>query len=117
MFNPLDYPKLILPVLRAERDQVHLYVLHNDNEVDLYLEMHKHELWGLNPNRNESWIVLENNHSFIQWFKDHIYSSIDFDPASMTERLRCLAYGLSSLVFSYSAYAIKIYTFYTKEQE
>ena len=96
---------------------MHLYVLHNEIEVESYVEMHKHELRGLNPNRNESWIVLEHNNSFIQWFKDHIYSSIDSDPAFVIERLRCLTYVPSSLVFSYSAYAINGYTFYTKEHD
>ena len=102
---------------RVERDQVHLYVLHNDNEVESYVEMHKDVLWGLNTNRNENWIVREHNQSFIQWFKDHIYSKFDLDLASTTERLRCLAYGPSLLVFSYSAYAINGYMFYTKEQD
>ena len=96
----------MVTVSRVERDQVHLYLLHNDNEVEPYVEIHKREIRGLNPNRNESWIVLEHNHSFIQWFKDHIYSIIDLDSTSVTERLRCLAYGPSSLVFSYSTYAI-----------
>ena len=55
-FNPLDSPKVIflkkkagkrlignkiVTVSKDERDQVHLYVLHNDNEVEPYVEMHK----------------------------------------------------------------------------
>ncbi|CAI8603650.1 unnamed protein product [Vicia faba] len=107
----------IVTVSRVERDQVHLYVLHNNNEVELYVEMHKDVLRGLNPNRNENWIIREHNQSFIQWFKDHIYSKFDLDLASIIERLRCLAYGLSLLVFSYSAYTINGCTFYTKEQD
>ncbi|KAI5402456.1 hypothetical protein KIW84_050178 [Lathyrus oleraceus] len=74
----------IVAVSRVERDQVHLYVLHNENEVGPYVEIHKDVLR---------------------------------DPASITERLRCLAYGPSFHVFSYSAYAINGYTFYTKEQD
>ena len=31
----------IVAVSRVERDQVHLYVLHNENEVEPYIEMHK----------------------------------------------------------------------------
>ena len=101
----------------VERDQVHLYVLHNELKVEPYVEMHKGVLRGLNPNRNENWIVREHNRSFIPWFKEHIYSKYRSDPASVTERLRCLAYGPSMIVFSYSAYAINGYTFYTKEQD
>ncbi|KAI5420039.1 hypothetical protein KIW84_044003 [Lathyrus oleraceus] len=104
-------------VSRVERDQVHLYVLHNENEVEPYVEIHKDVLRGLNPNRNENWIVREHNRCFIPWFKDHIYSKYYSDPASITERLRCLAYGPSFHVLSYSAYAINGYTFYTKEQD
>src|SRR3954462_7045224 len=79
--------------------------------------MHKIVLRDLNPNRNENWIVREHNRSFIPWFREHIYSKYRSDPASETERLRCLAYGPSIIVFSYSAYAINGYTFYTKEQD
>src|SRR3954464_8132250 len=74
-------------------------------------------LRDLNPNRNENWIVREHNRSFIPWFRDHIYSKYRSDPASVTERLRCLAYGPTVIVLSYSAYAINGYTFYTKEQD
>ncbi|KAI5388928.1 hypothetical protein KIW84_074549 [Lathyrus oleraceus] len=107
----------IVAVPRVERDQVHLYVLHNENEVEPYVEIHKDVLRGLNPNRNENWIAREHNRCFIPWFKDHIYSKYYSDLASITERLRCLAYGPSFHVFSYSAYAINGYTFYTKEQD
>src|SRR3954462_231554 len=86
-------------------------------EVEPFVEMHKVVLRDLNPNRNENWIVGEHNRSFIPWFRDHIYSKYRSDPASVTERLRCLAYGPSVIVLSYSAYAINGYTFYTKEQD
>lgn len=39
------------------------------------------------------------------------------DPASISERLRWLAHGPSSHVFSYIGYAINGYTFYTKVQD
>ena len=107
----------VVTVSMVERDQVHLYVLHNEIEVEPYAEMHKGVLRGLNLNRNENWIVREHNRSFIPWFKEQIYSKYRSDPASVTERLRCLAYGPSMIVFSYSAYAINGYTFYTKEQD
>jgi hypothetical protein len=107
----------VVTVSMVERDQVHLYVLHNEIEVEPFVEMHKVVLRDLNPNRNENWIVREHNRSFIPWFRDHIYSKYRSDPASVTERLRCLAYGPSVIVLSYSAYAINGYTFYTKEQD
>src|ERR1044072_8650313 len=107
----------VVTVSRVERDQVHLYVLHNEIEVEPYVKMHKGVLRGLNRNRNENWIVRDHNRSFIPWFKEHIYSKYRLDPASVTERLRSLAYGPSIIVFSHSAYAINGYTFYTKEQD
>src|ERR1051325_8297722 len=132
MCNPLDCPNLIfsekkegkkligneiVTVSRDEQDQVHLYVLHNDNEVESFVEMHKAILRGENQSRNENWIVREHNQSFKQWFKDQIYSKFHSDPASISDRLRCLAYGPSSIVFSYRGYAINGYTFYNKEQD
>ena len=79
--------------------------------------MQKGVLRGLNPNRNENWIVRKHNRSFIPWFKEHIYSKYRSDPASISDRFRCLAYGPSSLVVSYRGYAINGYTFCTKEQD
>ena len=121
IFDKMEGKKLIgnkiVTISRDERDQVHLYVLHNNNEVEPYVEMHKDVLRRLNPNRNENWIVIEHNQSFIQWLKDHIYLKRSSDPSSVTEMLRCLAYGPSLHVFSHSAYSINGYTFYTKEQD
>src|ERR1043165_7210531 len=47
----------IVTVSRDERDQVHLYALHNDNEVEPFVKMHKAILQGENQSRNENWVV------------------------------------------------------------
>ena len=73
-----------MTISKDERDQVHLYVLHNDSEVEPYIDMHKAVLRRLNQNRNENWIVWEHNQSLIPWFKDHIFSKLHSDPASIT---------------------------------
>lgn len=53
-------------------EQVHLYVVHNDNEVESYIESHKGILRRLKPNKNKNWVTIEHNRIFISWLKDHI---------------------------------------------
>jgi hypothetical protein len=78
---------------------VQLYVLHNADEVESFVEIHKDVLRSSNPNKNENWIGQEHNRSFIAWFKNHIYSKLSADPASISEKFKWLAHGPSSHIF------------------
>lgn len=42
-------------------DQVHLYILHNSDEVASYVNEYKHILTYANPNKTENWISREHN--------------------------------------------------------
>ena len=106
-----------MTISKTKLEQVQLYVLHNDDEVEPYVKKHKDVLNTLYPNRSENWIAREHNRIFVTWFKNHIYSKLSEDPASVSERLTWLARGPNSHVYSYTGYAINGYTFYTKEQD
>ncbi|KAK7266896.1 hypothetical protein RIF29_19556 [Crotalaria pallida] len=107
----------ILTIPRTKLDQTHLYVLHNEDEVEPYVEKHKEILRSSNPSRNENWITREHNRCFIKWLRDHIIEELNINPDSISERLRWLANGPSIHVLSYTGYLINGYTFYTKEQD
>ncbi|KAK7308273.1 hypothetical protein VNO77_41875 [Canavalia gladiata] len=107
----------IVTISRTEWEQAHLYVLHNTNEVEPFIERHKNILRSLNPNRNENWITREHNREFITWLKENIFAELAINPSSISENLRRLASGPSVHVISYSGYLINGYTFYTKEQD
>jgi hypothetical protein len=107
----------VVAIPKIKWEQAHLYVLHNAEEVEPYVEMHKKELKSLNPNKNENWLTREHNRSFISWLKHHIFTEFVENPNSISERLRWLANGPDLDVLSYSRYVINKHTFYTKEQD
>lgn len=73
--------KKLVTISKTELEQVQLYILHNDDEVEPYVKKHKDVLNTLNPNRSENWIAREHNRNFVTWFKNHIYSKLSEDPA------------------------------------
>ncbi|MCI33247.1 hypothetical protein A2U01_0054464, partial [Trifolium medium] len=92
----------VVTISKVEWEQAHLYVLHNAEEIDPYVEMHKNILKSVNPNKNENWLTREHNRSFISWLKDHIFTKFAENPDSISERLRWLANGPNLDVLSYS---------------
>jgi len=109
--------KTIMTISRKDWEQAQLYILHNDEEVEPYIERHKAMLKRLNPTRTDSWISREHNATFIQWLKSHIYAELNVNSSNISDRLRWLATGPTFQVFSYSAYMINGYTFCTKERD
>jgi len=83
--------KTIVTTLRKDWEQAQLYILHNDEEVEPYIERHKAMLKRLNPTRTNSWISREHNAIFIQWLKSHIYVELNVNSSNISDRLRWLA--------------------------
>jgi len=104
-------------ILRKDWEQAQLYILHNDEEVEPYVKRHKTMLKRLNPTRTDNWISREHNATFIQWLKSHIFVELNVKSSNISDRLRWLSNGLTFQVFSYTAYMINGYTFYTKERD
>ncbi|KAK2420428.1 hypothetical protein QL285_031156 [Trifolium repens] len=107
----------VVTISNTEKEQAHLYVLHNSVEVEPYVEKHMEQLKILNPNRNENWLTREHNRSFISWLRNHIFLEFAKNPDSISQRLRWLATGPNVTVLSYSRYVINNHTFYTKERD
>jgi hypothetical protein len=51
----------VFAIPKIKWEQAHFYVLHNAEEVEPYVEMHKKKLKSLNPNKNENWLTREHN--------------------------------------------------------
>ena len=107
----------IVMVSRKELEQAHLYVLHNDSEVDSYVSQHMDSLKIAHRNKSQVWLQKEHNRSFIVWLKEQIDFEFATDPTSISERLRWLAKGPNMQVFSYTSYLINGFTFYTKNYD
>ena len=89
--------------------QAHLYILNNTHEVVPYIRTHKEYLTSMHPKMNMMKLLQEHNRTFINWFKETIFSD---DNASKT--LRLLAIGPNLNVPMWKGYDINKYSFYTK---
>ena len=69
---------------RQKVSQVHLYILNNTQEVLPYIRTHKEYLTAIHPKMNMMKVLQEHNRTFINWFKETIFSD---DNASKTLRL------------------------------
>ncbi|WVZ00727.1 hypothetical protein V8G54_026796 [Vigna mungo] len=49
----------IVTISRKDWEQAQLYILHNDDEVEPYVERHKDMITKLNPTRTDQWICLK----------------------------------------------------------
>ncbi|KAK1370775.1 hypothetical protein POM88_036867 [Heracleum sosnowskyi] len=102
---------------RAQWYQAHLCVLHNTVDVVPYVDLHKQTISAENPRKGPSWIELEHNRTFIDWFKDYITNELIQNNESISDRVKWLSRGPDSFVYSYKCYLINGYTFYSREHD
>ncbi|XP_074300612.1 uncharacterized protein LOC141631904 [Silene latifolia] len=95
----------------------HTYVLHNEDEVQPYIEEHMVSLREKHRNKTKKWISSEHNKTFRVWFKARVIEDLQQYPDCISSRLRRLCFGPKTFASSYSGYAIKGCTFYTREQD
>ncbi|XP_074297804.1 uncharacterized protein LOC141628581 [Silene latifolia] len=95
----------------------HTYVLHNEDEVQPYIEEHMVFLRDIYRNKTEMWIASEHNKMFRAWFKGRVIENLQKYPDYISSRLRRLCFGPNTYASSYSGYAINGCTFYTREQD
>jgi len=75
---------IITPSLE-ELQQAHLYILNNSNEVLSYIVCHKALVKESNPKMSKNKVLKEHNKTFLNWFKDTIFSD-----DSVSKKLRKL---------------------------
>jgi len=97
---------------REEVSQAHLYILNNTDEVLPYLDAHKDIVKYKNPRQSEKWVLIENNITFMSWFKHQIMN----DPSTY-ETLTWLANSLKFDVLCCSGYEVNGCLFYIKSQD
>jgi hypothetical protein len=107
----------VVPVIHAERNQAHFYILQNLEEVLPYVDEHKTLLRNQNRGRLESWVQAEHNRTFITWFEKRVSVQLKEDPNSISVTIRWLAARPNVNVLSYRSYDINGYCFYTKNQD
>jgi len=92
--------------------QTQLYVLNNSNEVFPYILFHEGLVKESNTKMSKNRILKEHNKTFLDWFKDTIYTD-----DNAFKLLRKLANGPKRNVITWQGYDIKKYSFYTKVQD
>ncbi|KAL3617164.1 hypothetical protein CASFOL_038911 [Castilleja foliolosa] len=95
---------------REEVLQAHLNILNNTPEIQPYLDEHKAVIKEQNPRKNEKWLLIAHNKTFLSWLKNHVKNDA-------SERVRRLASGPNFDVLCWQGYDINGFCFYTKEQD
>ncbi|KAL2339104.1 hypothetical protein Fmac_013550 [Flemingia macrophylla] len=90
----------------------HFYILNNTDIVLPYIIAQKEFVKRNNPRMSEKWMLNEHNKNFMQWFQNKVGTN-----TGVLETLQRLALGPNFDVFTFSAYDINNYTFYTKTQD
>ena len=107
----------VISISLTEWEQAHLYVLHNTDDVEPFVEEHKDSLRAQHGDANENLITTLHNQQFCTWFKIRIMNEIAMGSEGVSETLKWLSRGPSLQVLSYAGYAINGYTFYTQEHD
>ncbi|XP_074291434.1 uncharacterized protein LOC141618227 [Silene latifolia] len=95
----------------------HTYVLHNEDEVQPYIEEHMVFLRDNHRNKTEKWIANEHNKTFRVWFKGRIIQDLQEYPEAISSRLKRLYFRPDIYASSYTGYVINGCTFYTRKQD
>lgn len=105
MFNFISMPRDI--VLQAN-----LYILHNVNEIELYLSTKKRAIKEKYHRMSDKWLLKEYNNNFISWFNKRIYSD-----DNESETFKWLSYLPKFNVVTWTAYDISNFPFYIKSKD
>jgi len=97
---------------RSEVLQAHLYILNNTDEVIPYIDAHKAIMKENNPRQSEKWVLIEQNRTFMPWFKDEMLKA-----STATKTLTWLVVGLKFDVISCTGYEVNNCIFYTKSMD
>ncbi|XP_074372531.1 uncharacterized protein LOC141713140 [Apium graveolens] len=81
----------------AQWHRVHLCVLHNFVDVVPFVDLHKETISSEHPEKSASWIELEHNRTFIEWFKSHTTNELLQNSGSISDRNRGVAVIAASL--------------------
>ncbi|TYJ99719.1 transposase [Cucumis melo var. makuwa] len=101
---------------KEQLDQAHLYVIHNVNDVLLYIEQHMESL-GTGKARSKKWIQEEHNRSFSRWLSTRVALALEVPNNSITPSLRWIAHRPSLGVATYSGYIINGYYYHIKRRD
>ncbi|XP_024178737.1 uncharacterized protein LOC112184731 [Rosa chinensis] len=124
---PKDQSKLCGPLSTAklkcidekERNQAHLHVLSNNDEVDPYKIAHKNIVEQLYAGKKKSkqWILSEHNRTFADWFEAKVSAQMKENPNEVSQTIRWLAGKPSFTVHSYGGYRYNGVKYFTKQRD
>ncbi|XP_077252318.1 uncharacterized protein LOC143891659 [Tasmannia lanceolata] len=102
------------PLDRATIEQAHRYVLFNCHAV---APEHFKHIQNLHPRARPMDIEQNHNKKFSDWFRTHIHELHQSRSEQLSEKVRWLAGGPSTIVTKYMGYLIKGFRFHTKKRE
>jgi len=73
----------VVTMTQQDVSQAHLYILNNTHEVVPYIRTHKEYLTSMHPKMNMMKLLQEHNRTFINWFKEIIFSDDNASKSSV----------------------------------
>ncbi|XP_074321972.1 uncharacterized protein LOC141659093 [Apium graveolens] len=116
--SPL-FSAIIKVVEEKERDEAHLHVLQNNDEVYPYIVMHKEYLDEIYRGKKKSvhWLMGEHNRLFADWFEKKVSSEMKGNPDAVSETIRWLAGKPSFSVLTYQGFSVNGVRYFTKDRD
>ncbi|KAL8157278.1 hypothetical protein AgCh_002110 [Apium graveolens] len=93
----------------AQWHRVHLCVLHNFVDVVPFVDLHKETISSEHPEKSASWIELEHNRTFIEWFKSHTTNELLQNSGSISDRVKWLARGPDPFELDYVGFKVSVF--------
>ncbi|XP_077250153.1 uncharacterized protein LOC143889727 isoform X1 [Tasmannia lanceolata] len=98
-------------------DQAHRYVLFNCPVVEPFIEEHLKHIQTQHPRARPRVIENIHNKNFPTWFRTHVQELHRSRSEQLSEKLRWLAGGPSTVVTKYKGFITKGFRFHTKSRE
>ncbi|XP_077232763.1 uncharacterized protein LOC143871106 isoform X1 [Tasmannia lanceolata] len=102
---------------RTTIEQAHRHVLFNCHVVTPFREKHTRDIKNLHPRARPMDIEQTHTKDFPNWFMTHIQELHHSRSEHLSEKLRWLAGGPSTVAAKYKGFLVKGFRFHTKESE
>ncbi|XP_062080344.1 uncharacterized protein LOC133785102 [Humulus lupulus] len=104
-------------IKKEDWDVAHRNVLENTIEVQAYIEEYLEYLHRENRSKSRKWIQDYNHRTFHQWFRDRIQSELSMEFHKVSENLRWISLGPTTMAIKHDGFFVNGYRFSTKARD
>ncbi|XP_062073833.1 uncharacterized protein LOC133778034 [Humulus lupulus] len=104
-------------IKKEDWDVAHRNILENTIEVQAYIEEHLEYLHRENRSKSRKWIQDYHHRAFHQWFRDRIQSELSMEFHKVSENLRWISLGPTTMAIKHDGFVVNGYRFSTKARD